>query len=174
MFCSQVFASCSVDRSIRVWDNRLSPLKANVITIDQAHDGDVNVISWNKNEQRFIASGGDDGVIKIWDLSQYKVCWVDDVGNFSVANLRMVLHLMQNKVHLFQRSTYNKSLDSYLLYESSELFYVLRCIYLVYVIHECFLISIKLSFLDTSCPTNCAYAMVFNGRCIKWSLRVLR
>jgi len=69
----QVFCSCSVDKSLRVWDVRCAPNSACKITIDNSHDSDVNVISWNCKEQHFIASGGDDGVIKVWDLRQYKV-----------------------------------------------------------------------------------------------------
>jgi len=69
----QVFCSCSVDKSLRIWDARCEPSSACKIAIDNSHDSDVNVVSWNGKEQHFIASGGDDGIIKVWDLRQYKV-----------------------------------------------------------------------------------------------------
>eukprot|EP00761_Pharyngomonas_kirbyi_P012789 gb/GECH01012816.1/.p1 GENE.gb/GECH01012816.1/~~gb/GECH01012816.1/.p1 ORF type:complete len:616 (+),score=193.80 gb/GECH01012816.1/:1-1848(+) len=63
-----VFASCSVDQTIGIWDTRTSsPARS-----WHAHDADVNVISWNRSVGFLLASGGDDGKIKIWDLRKLK------------------------------------------------------------------------------------------------------
>jgi len=66
-----VFASCSADQSVRIWDVRVKN-KKNVVGITKAHDSDVNVISWNKGTSYLLASGGDEGGIKIWDLRNLK------------------------------------------------------------------------------------------------------
>jgi len=68
-----VFASCSSDRSIRVWDVRVKDRKS-VIGVAGAHDSDVNVISWNLSTNYLLASGGDEGGIKVWDLRNFKGC----------------------------------------------------------------------------------------------------
>ncbi|KAH7885979.1 WD40-repeat-containing domain protein [Phlebopus sp. FC_14] len=62
-----VFASCSADCSIRIWDVR-SRGRQSVTGITSAHESDVNVISWNTTSAYLLLSGGDEGGIKVWDL----------------------------------------------------------------------------------------------------------
>lgn len=61
-----MFSSCSVDGTVRVWDCRAVHSKACMITVP-AHESDVNVIHWNPSAP-YIVSGGDDGILKVWDL----------------------------------------------------------------------------------------------------------
>lgn len=62
-----VFASCSTDRSIRIWDLR-HRARQSVASISGAHSSDINVISWNRLTSYLLLSGGDHGEIKAWDL----------------------------------------------------------------------------------------------------------
>ncbi|KUF80288.1 Glutamate-rich WD repeat-containing protein [Phytophthora nicotianae] len=66
---ASVFASCSSDRTVRIWDTRR---KAGSMLDVTAHDDDVNVITWNRNVAYLLASGSDDGSFKIWDLRNFK------------------------------------------------------------------------------------------------------
>ena len=65
-----VFASCSVDKTVRIWDTRCK--KRPMLTCSDAHDTDVNVIAWNRLVEYLIVSGSDDGSFKIWDLRSFK------------------------------------------------------------------------------------------------------
>ncbi|KAH7107080.1 WD40 repeat-like protein [Auriculariales sp. MPI-PUGE-AT-0066] len=66
-----VFASCSADASVRVWDVRVKGRRS-VVGIEAAHSSDVNVISWNRISTHLLLSGGDDGALKVWDLRNLK------------------------------------------------------------------------------------------------------
>ncbi|KAJ3477251.1 hypothetical protein NLI96_g10595 [Meripilus lineatus] len=66
-----VFASCSADQSVQIWDVRSKGRKS-VAGIEGAHESDVNVISWNRGTSYLLLSGGDEGGIKVWDLRNVK------------------------------------------------------------------------------------------------------
>ncbi|KZT08545.1 glutamate-rich WD repeat-containing protein [Laetiporus sulphureus 93-53] len=66
-----VFASCSADQSVQVWDVR-SKGRRSVAGIERAHESDVNVISWNRATTYLLLSGGDEGGIRVWDLRNVK------------------------------------------------------------------------------------------------------
>ncbi|KAF9678879.1 hypothetical protein SADUNF_Sadunf07G0082100 [Salix dunnii] len=84
-----VFASCSVDGHIAIWDARLG--KSPAISF-KAHNADVNVLSWNRLASVMLASGSDDGTFSIRDLrllstksislavilSAYVLCWQEE------------------------------------------------------------------------------------------------
>ncbi|TKR65212.1 hypothetical protein L596_025644 [Steinernema carpocapsae] len=59
--------SCSSDKTVRLWDTRLNANEACVCVVENAHESDVNVLSWNDKEP-LIASGGDDALLNIWSL----------------------------------------------------------------------------------------------------------
>jgi len=63
----QVLAACSSDGTVRIYDLR-APAGPETELVINAHDCDVNVISWNKKSPVLIASGADDGSFKVWDL----------------------------------------------------------------------------------------------------------
>jgi ribosome assembly protein RRB1 len=68
---STVFASCSADCSLRIWDVRVKERKS-VIAVDKAHDSDVNVLSWNQGTTYLMLTGGDEGGLKVWDMRNMK------------------------------------------------------------------------------------------------------
>ncbi|KAH6777929.1 Transducin family protein / WD-40 repeat family protein [Perilla frutescens var. frutescens] len=64
-----IFASCSVDGSIAIWDTRIG--KSPAVSI-KAHKADVNVITWSSLASCMLASGSDDGTFSIRDLRLLK------------------------------------------------------------------------------------------------------
>ena len=77
-----VFASCSADRSIRIWDTRIKN-RQSVLAVGGAHDSDVNVISWNRLTNYLMLSGGEEGAIKVWDLRQFQDAAPSPVASFN-------------------------------------------------------------------------------------------
>lgn len=89
-----VFASCSADRSIQIWDVRVKGRRS-VAGITAAHDSDVNVISWNKLTSYLLVSGGDEGAIKTWDLRNVQKSGYVDHILIGVSLLKVSLALLQ-------------------------------------------------------------------------------
>ncbi|KAF6264703.1 WD40-repeat-containing domain protein [Scenedesmus sp. NREL 46B-D3] len=64
-----VFASCSTDKSICIFDTRE---RGKAMLQVPAADCDVNVISWNRLVGYMLASGADDGGLRVWDLRAFR------------------------------------------------------------------------------------------------------
>ena len=64
-----VFASCGGDGCVAVWDTRQKPKPA--IRVRASEQSDINVMSWNRLANCMIATGADDGALKIWDLRHF-------------------------------------------------------------------------------------------------------
>jgi len=63
-----VFASCSSDKSIKIWDAReCFQTQNSSLHIAEAHKSDVNVFDWCQWDQNLLISGDDDGLLKIFD-----------------------------------------------------------------------------------------------------------
>eukprot|EP00927_Polykrikos_kofoidii_P054537 TRINITY_DN48947_c0_g1_i1.p1 TRINITY_DN48947_c0_g1~~TRINITY_DN48947_c0_g1_i1.p1 ORF type:complete len:503 (-),score=114.81 TRINITY_DN48947_c0_g1_i1:66-1574(-) len=62
-----LFASCSSDKSFRVWDIREANREKSVVHVTKAHTSDVNVLSWSPCVGELLVTGSDDGGFKIWD-----------------------------------------------------------------------------------------------------------
>lgn len=110
-----MFASCSADGNIAIWDTRSG--KSPVISF-KAHDADVNVISWNRLMCLHIVYHGLDG-ISIWQNASTAVfypfrlasCMLasgSDDGTFSIRDLR----LLMKKVLILSRSVVVRIDDS--------------------------------------------------------------
>ena len=76
---ARVFASCSTDKMIMLWDARGK--KTPVMTI-AGHLDEVNVLSWNSQITNLLASGADDGVWRVHDLRKVAANEPSDVFTF--------------------------------------------------------------------------------------------
>lgn len=66
--CPHVFATASSDRSARIWDVRVQDHKKPSLCLSDAHDADVNVLSWSPCVGELLATASDDGGFKVWDV----------------------------------------------------------------------------------------------------------
>ncbi|KAK9869042.1 hypothetical protein WJX84_006619 [Apatococcus fuscideae] len=73
-----VFASCSADQHICIWDTRE---QTKPMLRVHAHPSDVNVISWNPLTSYMLASGAEDGGLRAWDLRELAAG--EHVANFT-------------------------------------------------------------------------------------------
>lgn len=62
---ARVLASCSTDRTVKLWDARGGKKPVAGLT---GFADEVNVLAWNPHVTHLLASGGDDGVWKVHDL----------------------------------------------------------------------------------------------------------
>jgi len=77
---SDVFMSCSSDQTVAVWDVRQRAKPALRV---KTHDCDVNVMSWNRLANSMVATGADDGSLRIWDLRNFNESNPQFVANFT-------------------------------------------------------------------------------------------
>jgi WD40 repeat protein len=93
---SNVFASCSADQTIRIWDTRVK--KKAQLTI-HAHDSDVNVISWN----RYISINSAKLTIywRVETMTETLVFGICEIGSQIPDQKRqLILHGIKNKLLL--------------------------------------------------------------------------
>lgn len=65
-----VLASAECGGYVRIYDTR-APHRAMLGHKIHSNSADVNVLSWNKLVANLIATGGDDGVLSVWDLRTF-------------------------------------------------------------------------------------------------------
>ena len=78
-----VFASAECGGYVRIFDTR-APQRAMLShKIHPDTSADVNVLSWNKLVKNLIATGGDDGVLSVWDLRHFSGDAIKPLARFT-------------------------------------------------------------------------------------------
>eukprot|EP01130_Rhizamoeba_saxonica_P011553 TRINITY_DN4800_c0_g1_i1.p1 TRINITY_DN4800_c0_g1~~TRINITY_DN4800_c0_g1_i1.p1 ORF type:complete len:321 (-),score=81.95 TRINITY_DN4800_c0_g1_i1:55-1017(-) len=57
------------DDHVHLYQKNNNTGKYELFSKTKAHEADVNTLSWNPTEPKILATGGDDGVINIWEIS---------------------------------------------------------------------------------------------------------
>jgi guanine nucleotide-binding protein G(I)/G(S)/G(T) subunit beta-1 len=68
---SNVFLSCSVDKTIKVWDIRSSGKEGSVQTF-VGHMSDVNCVDFMPCDDNAFATCSEDGTARVWDMRSYQ------------------------------------------------------------------------------------------------------
>eukprot|EP00897_Mesotaenium_endlicherianum_P009172 jgi/Mesen1/8283/ME000045S07744 len=69
-----MIASGGADDCIRVFQedpeesDGVTPVFSMVVKKSKAHPTDVNCVRWHPKEARWLASAGDDGTVRLWEL----------------------------------------------------------------------------------------------------------
>lgn len=63
------FGSAGDDSQLLLWDIRE---KGPTHSVKEAHDGDVNCLSFNPKDEFLLASGGSDHVVALWDIRKFE------------------------------------------------------------------------------------------------------
>jgi guanine nucleotide-binding protein G(I)/G(S)/G(T) subunit beta-1 len=66
---SNCFLSCSVDRTIKLWDLRSPQTSKQTFT---GHEGDVNGVDFLPSDNNAFATCSEDGTVRLWDVRAYQ------------------------------------------------------------------------------------------------------
>jgi histone-binding protein RBBP4 len=65
---AHLFASCSDDKSIILWDSRDGK---QLHSVKNAHKGDINCVNFNPHDENLFITGGSDKVVNLWDIRKF-------------------------------------------------------------------------------------------------------
>jgi len=77
---NNMFASASLDRTVKIWTISTAKSSANFSLV--GHQAGVNCVDFcHDNERSHIVSGGDDGQVKVWDYQTKQCLFTFDNGH---------------------------------------------------------------------------------------------